>query len=684
MSYIIGIDAGGTKTKAIAYSTNGEVLCQKITGHGNLSVNFEEGIHHIDESIELIQKELNNEKLKKLTIGIAGLPFNQKKEVEEYFTHKYSTPTEILTDYELAYKASFGNGDGVLAIAGTGSLLYGKHNGQEQKLSGWGHLLGDDVSGYGIVIHALKKVISNYEATGKISSLMTIVPGYEENQSIEVIKSFIYKNQKSEIAAVAPKVLELVEAGNEDALQVVNMLADRLVDYIGTMIKRLECDSSLKIVLMGGLMDEQSYIYQRVVQKLIQMDSIESISKVSEPCEAVLYSDAKKRKPQTYDNYNNNGRLGIGLMSGTSLDGIDVALCRISGVEETTQVELVDFLTTNYSSEIHKKLVKMLTEEKVTLEDVCTINFELSDEYVRAVKEICNKNDVSLSTIDLIASHGQTLYHETQGQKRLSTLQLGNPAVIAYETGIKVVSDFRSKDVAAHGQGAPLVPKTEQLLYQDESPKVLLNIGGIANLTYLPKGSSNQPVVGFDTGPGNMMINEAMEHYYGRAYDKNGEKARSGKIVDALLDELMSHDYVKGRPPKSTGREQFGVAYTQRLLEKYDSYEANDIIRTLTEFTAKSIAESVIDLAKTVEIESMIAGGGGAYNNMLMDRIKYYLNDQTIDVYTQEEMGQSSDAKEAIAFVILANQTLENKYGNIPEVTGAKEEVVLGSITYPN
>ena len=380
-------------------------------------------------------------------------------------------------------------------------------------------------------------------------------------------------------------------------------------------------------------------------------------------------------------------KYAIGLMSGTSLDAIDVALCEVSGVDLNTDLKLIDFCSYNYNEKLLSKVQKVVSGDPLFVSDISALNVELGYEYADAVKKICDKNDINLKNLFFIASHGQTVFHEATGNERTvrSTLQLGDPAIIAYETGVKTISNFRAKDMAASGEGAPLVPKSELILYKDNYSKVLLNIGGISNITYIPKEKIEDEIIGYDTGPGNMMINESVNHFYNIDYDDAGKLASKGKVIQPLLDELMNHWFISKKPPKSTGRDEFGKDYTHSLIKKYKKEENKDIIHTFTAFTAHSIAKHVKDIVDNgKEVERLIVSGGGVHNNTLLSLLKNVLLDDSIKVMTQEDIGYSSDAKEAIAFVVLANQTIYNRPGNIPSVTGAKKQVVLGSITYPS
>lgn len=376
------------------------------------------------------------------------------------------------------------------------------------------------------------------------------------------------------------------------------------------------------------------------------------------------------------------GKYAVGLMSGTSLDGIDVALVEIDGFGESTEVKLIEFINEKIPEDIKEEIKLSFTIDKSSVELICSLNFKLGYLFAEAVKKVCEKAGIQLERLDFIGSHGQTAFHipRAYGNHVKSTLQIGEPAVIAYETGVTVVSNFRTMDMAAGGEGAPLVPYTEYILYKSDKNRALQNIGGIGNVTVLPKNSRLEDMHAFDTGPGNMIIDEVTKRLKGISYDKGGQFAAKGQVHEELLKELMNMDYIKLAPPKTTGRELFGSQFVDRLLEKWGYLEAEDLIATATAFTAKSIAENyrwfVFDKCP---IDEVILGGGGSYNSTLVKMIREYLPE--CKVMIQEDIGYSSDAKEAVAFALLANETLNGCCGNVIGATGAKERVVLGNIT---
>lgn len=370
----------------------------------------------------------------------------------------------------------------------------------------------------------------------------------------------------------------------------------------------------------------------------------------------------------------------VGLMSGTSLDGIDAVLVEITGKNEETKVKMLEFITLSFDSSTLARMNEALSLEMSDVAKICSMNIELGEYFAKAVKAVCKKAAISLDSLDFIGSHGQTLYHipEKKDSFFASTLQVGDPAIICERTRTTVVSNFRERDMAVGGQGAPIVPYSEYLLYRSETAtRILQNVGGIGNLTVLPKGESIDSIIAFDTGPGNVIINELCIHFFDLEYDQGGDIARAGQVNLELLDELMAHPYIQKPFPKTTGREEFGKQFTHALLEKW-SLSPEDFIATATMFTAKTIAWSIRSFIQ--DKTELIIGGGGSYNLTLLEMIKNELPE--VDVLTQEEIGYSSEAKEAIAMTILANQTMQHATSNVPNATGAKKAVPLGSITY--
>lgn len=374
--------------------------------------------------------------------------------------------------------------------------------------------------------------------------------------------------------------------------------------------------------------------------------------------------------------------LAIGLMSGTSLDGIDVALVDINGVNETTTVQLKAFKTVPMKEAVRNRIIEQLIPEKSRVDVLCSLNFEITYEFARAVKLLCQENNVDLATIDFVVSHGQTLYHQPLATDTLvaSTLQLGEPAILSELLQTTVVSNLRPRDMVVGGQGAPIVPYSEYLLYRQTNRAVFLqNIGGISNVTVLLKNTTLENMIAFDTGPGNMIIDEMCAHFYNETYDDNGKHAANGSIYEPLLVELKAHPYLNMPYPKTTGREEFGKQFTQAIIERYTHVHADDLIATATYFTAYCIAHHIQQFDGHIGGQ-LIVGGGGSYNETLMAFLKQLLPQTIVNI--QEDIGLSSEAKEAIAMVVIGNQTLHRQPSNVPSATGASKRVILGSVTY--
>ena len=370
----------------------------------------------------------------------------------------------------------------------------------------------------------------------------------------------------------------------------------------------------------------------------------------------------------------------IGIMSGTSLDGVDAALVEISGVNEETKVELIQFTTLSIPKDIDQQIRDSFSLETSNSALISSLNVDLGELFAEAAIKVSSEAGIDLNDIKFIASHGQTIYHipEQTEKYRSSTLQIGEAAVIAERTGCTVISDFRPRDMAVGGQGAPIVPYSEFILYRDpKKTRLLQNIGGIGNVTVIPPNASLDDLVAFDTGPGNMVINELSNHFYNTSYDEDGKHAADGKVSEEVLEDWMNHPYILREPPKTTGREEFGLQFVQESLDKY-KLSANDWLATATMFTAQAIAKSVQNYL--TEETDLIIGGGGSYNPTLVKSIKEVL--PKVNVIRQEDLNLSSDAKEAVAMVILGNQTYQRQPSNVPSATGASKQVILGNVTY--
>ena len=376
-------------------------------------------------------------------------------------------------------------------------------------------------------------------------------------------------------------------------------------------------------------------------------------------------------------------RLVVGLMSGTSADGIDAALTRITGYGLSTRVELLGFYFLPFDPATRQAILNICGGDQGGTREVCLLGTHLGRLYAQAVRELLKSTGTE--KVDLIGCHGQTVYHipeETAylGTAIRGTLQIGDPSYLAEEFGCAVISDFRIRDMAAGGLGAPLVPYTEYLLYRSETDDIALqNIGGIGNITLLPAGCTLNDVTAFDTGPGNMVMDALAAKITDGAltYDDGGRLAASGHVIPELLEWMLEDPYLAKQPPKTTGREYYGAAYVEKLLS-VGPYSPVDVLTTATAFTAQSIALSLRRFAAKLPAR-LVVGGGGSRNPTLLQFLKEALPEVTVQ--TQEDLGLSSDAKEAIAFAILANDALFGICNNAPSATGAAHGVVMGRIS---
>jgi anhydro-N-acetylmuramic acid kinase len=367
-----------------------------------------------------------------------------------------------------------------------------------------------------------------------------------------------------------------------------------------------------------------------------------------------------------------------GIMSGTSLDGIDVAIVDIRG----KKIEPVAFHTVPYPKAVRAAILGVSNTMTHT-SAIARLHFLLGELYAEAVRETCRRRRIPLGSISLCGLHGQTIFHEGApvnylGRRVASTMQIGDAAVLAERTGLRVISNFRERDIAAGGRGAPLVPLVDYLLFRHRrTGRVALNIGGIANITVIPAGASREDVIAFDTGPGNMVIDALVSRMTeGRqTCDRDGRIARRAKIHEPLLKSMLSDPYFKLRPPKSAGREQFGQEYSSGLIAT--GVALPDLIATATELTAQSIASAVTSHASTAR--EIIASGGGVHNRWLMRRLRQLL--PAFELGTSADHGVHPDAKEAIAFAVLAHEFVSKRPGNLPSATGARRAVLLGRAT---
>ncbi len=379
--------------------------------------------------------------------------------------------------------------------------------------------------------------------------------------------------------------------------------------------------------------------------------------------------------------------LALGIMSGTSADGIDVALVRISA----QGARLENFAAIIFSPAVREKILALGEGRAVPAGEISQLNFLLGEIFADAALSACKKFRVAASRIAFIGSHGQTVFHQGvpsafYGKKIASTLQIGEPSVIAARTGITTVGDFRPADMAAGGQGAPLVPFVDYLLYRDgKIGRAALNIGGISNVTVIPARAQVKDVFAFDIGPGNMVMDALVRRFSGgrKLFDRDAEMARYGKLLPGLLEFLFSDEFLAKRPPKTAGREQYGSGFVNALLSRPESRHAapEDLVHTATIFTALAILDAIHRfVGPRAKIKELIVSGGGARNPLLMAQIAAGL--RGIRISTSDEYGVPGDAKEAFAFALLAHETLQGRTANVPGATGAKRTAVLGKVCY--
>jgi len=375
----------------------------------------------------------------------------------------------------------------------------------------------------------------------------------------------------------------------------------------------------------------------------------------------------------------------IGLMSGTSLDGIDAVLAEFEGSSVAgLQWRVLGFVTQPYSLERRNTIHRAILEGSA--ERLDRVHSLLGEWFAEAALAVCSASGIAPGDVDLIGSHGQTIWHIPRaGEPRAMSLQMGCASTIAERTGIPVVSDFRTRDQAAGGEGAPLVPWQDRALFSQKGRRrVLQNIGGIGNLTWVPPRGEEAPLLAFDTGPGNALIDAAVELATGsqQTYDRDGVRAARGRVRPEILDELLAHPFMRLEPPKSTGREVFGRPFVKALAEKHGiagDADWDDLVATLTMLTARTIGDSIKRWVLSRGVDELVVSGGGARNPTLVRWIAQQL--PGIPVVTGEVLGIDPDSKEALAFAALAWAHVHGIPGNIPEATGAAGPRVLGSFT---
>jgi anhydro-N-acetylmuramic acid kinase len=408
-----------------------------------------------------------------------------------------------------------------------------------------------------------------------------------------------------------------------------------------------------------------------------------------------------------------NGMVVAGVMSGTSADGIDVALVQIAGSGAHGRsacghtIRLLGHMHFPYAAKVRAGILAAMNAEQARVADLARLNFLLGELYADAVLATQSRYRVKAN---LVGCHGQTLYHQGEGQSFLgrkicATWQTGEGAVIAARVGAPVVSDFRPADLAAAGKGAPLVPYLDYLWFGDARiGRIVQNIGGIANLTAIPAGAHSKQVLAFDTGPGNMVIDAVMQELFGKAFDRDGKIAASGEVIEPVLVRLLSGAFFRAKPPKTSGREEFGREFVAEFLQLCRGGRKQDMVATATALTARSIAEAVRQFVTTrnskvknptlsrksrqgwgtpkLAFREIILSGGGARNATLVGMLAELLAPLGIVVRFSDEFGLPSEAKEAVAFAVLAYETWNRRASNVPSATGAKRGAVLGKISY--
>lgn len=378
----------------------------------------------------------------------------------------------------------------------------------------------------------------------------------------------------------------------------------------------------------------------------------------------------------------------IGLISGTSLDGVDAALVQIHDHGLETKLDLLHFITFPYPVGLKDTLLRVSTPGKGSVDEICRLNVLLGEIFADAVKALLDDASVDPASIDLIGSHGQTVQHLPKPRSDYdyltrSTLQLGEPSVIAKRTGMVTVADFRPADMALGGQGAPLVPYFDFVIFRsEEKTRGMLNLGGIANLTVLHPNCPIDEVLAFDTGPANLLVDGLMQRLYGKPFDEDGQTAQSGRICEELLDQHLRHKYFSKKPPKSTGREEFGEAFSEKFLgdARACNLRPEDIIASAAELTARSVWNNYRDFvaANKTEFDELIVSGGGVKNRFIMDSLRQKF--ASTAVKPTDEYGIPADAKEAICFAVLANETIAGNPNNVPAASGAQQPTIMGKI----
>ncbi|HSY65241.1 MAG TPA: anhydro-N-acetylmuramic acid kinase [Terriglobales bacterium] len=384
------------------------------------------------------------------------------------------------------------------------------------------------------------------------------------------------------------------------------------------------------------------------------------------------------------------GMIVAGVMSGTSADGINVALVRVNSSPSRAGTPVLHFLAHAeypYPKQVRRAVLAAMNSTRARVADLARLNFLLAELYADAV--LATERRFHLKAA-LVGCHGQTLYHQGEaatflGRKLAVTWQTGEGAVLAARLGVPVVSDFRPADMAVGGKGAPLVPFLDFLLYRDPRVgRVVQNIGGIANFTAIPAGASVDRVLAFDTGPGNMVIDAVMQRLFGKSYDRDGRIAGSGNVLDGVINDILRTPFFRRKPPKTAGREEFGREFTHEFIRRCGRVDKRDIVATATALTARSIADALrrFVIRRTGTYRDFIVSGGGSNNPTLVAMLANELRPLGLQIRSSDEFGLPSEAKEAAAFALLAFQTWNRRPSNLPSATGAKRPATLGKISY--
>lgn len=379
--------------------------------------------------------------------------------------------------------------------------------------------------------------------------------------------------------------------------------------------------------------------------------------------------------------FKKNSKNVIGVLSGTSIDAVDVVFVNIRGAGISSKIKVLNFESFPINNSLKKFILKCSSKNESNVEDICQLNFIIGSLFAESINKFIRRNKILKKNIDLIGSHGQTIYHNPVNIKKFgfntkSTLQIGDPSVIANQTGILTIGDFRTADVSAGGEGAPLVSYLDYILFRNpQKNRILINLGGISNVTYLKKSCSQNEVIAFDTGPGNMMVDFLAGKFFEKKYDKNGWFALKGKVNKKLFKYICSKDKFFKRPyPKSTGREHYNKTFIESILKEFKNLNPYDVIATFTKFTAYTIYYNI----NKFKIDELILSGGGTKNISLMNFLYEYFEESKVNII--DKNGITPDNKEAVLFAVLANELVSANKANITSVSGSSRNVFLGKI----